>query len=349
MNILSWNCRGLGNLEAVLTLHNLVKTQEPKVLFLMETKLDSKRMEGIRVKLRFKLCFSVPSLGRSGDLAMLSNDPVGLSIQNFSQNHIDSHVQINDSIIWRFTGFYGHPEGDRKKESWALLDQLHSIDTLPWLSMGDFNEILSLDERSGEGTGPMRHMQDFGDVIHRCGFIDLGFPGLPFTWENRRDGTTLIQKRLDRDVANVQWMDLFNLCTMNHVVCSHSDHVPLNLHMDVNSMQRKHKLRPRKFEEKWALHPNCEAVILAAWNAETSAGSPMFVLCEKIKKCRESLYGWFKGFSSNFQTMIQEQTSTLTTLLRSNDAGLNNEAIVSTKAAINSLLLNEELHWRQRS
>jgi hypothetical protein len=146
MNILSWNCQGLGNLEAVLALHNLVKTQEPKVLFLMETKLDSKRMEGIRVKLRFKFCFSVPSLGRSGDLAMLWNDPVGLSIQNFSQNYIDSHVQINDGIIWRFTGFYGHPEGHRKKESWALLDQLHSMDSLPWLSMGDFNEILSLDE-----------------------------------------------------------------------------------------------------------------------------------------------------------------------------------------------------------
>jgi hypothetical protein len=119
--------------------------------------------------------------------------------------------------------------------------------------------------------------------------------------------------------------------------------------MDVNSMHKKRKLRPRKFEEKWALHPDCEAVIAATWNAKTSAGSPMFVLCEKIKKCRESLYGWFKGVSSNFQTMIQEQTSKLTTLLRSNDAGLNNEAIVSTKAAINSLLLNEELHWRQRS
>jgi hypothetical protein len=218
---------------------------------------------------------------------MLWNDPVGLSIQNFSQNHIDSHVQINDGIIWRFTRFYGHPEGHRKKESWALLDQLHSMDSLPWLNMGDFNEILSLDERSGEGTGLMRRMQDFGDVIHRCGFIDLGFRGLPFTWENRRDGTALIQKRLDRAVANVQWMDLFNLCTVNHVVCSHSDHVPLNLHMDVNSMHRKRKLRPHKFEEKWALHPDCEAVIAATWNAETSVGSPMFVLCEKIKKNAE--------------------------------------------------------------
>ena len=116
--------------------------------------------------------------------------------------------------------------------------------------MGDYNEILLLDERSGDGSGSMRRMQDFGDVIYRCGFIDLGFHGLPFTWENRRDSTSLIKKHLDRAVANVQWMDLFNLCTVTHVVCSHSDHVPLILHMDVSSMHRQRKHRPRKFEEK---------------------------------------------------------------------------------------------------
>ncbi|GMY05979.1 hypothetical protein FCV25MIE_01218, partial [Fagus crenata] len=84
-----------------------------------------------------------------------------------------------------------------------------------------------------------------------------------------------ISKRLDRAVANVQWMDLFNLCTVTHVVCSHSDHVPLNLHLNFNSMQRQRKQRPRKFEEKWALHPDCEVVISEVWNAESPSGSPM--------------------------------------------------------------------------
>jgi hypothetical protein len=59
---------------------------------------------------------------------------------------------------------------------------------------------------------------------------------------------------------------------------------------------------------------------------------------KKIKRCRERLYGWYKEVSRNFQNMIQEKTSMLTRLLGSNVAGVNNEAIVSTKAAINSLL-----------
>ena len=71
MNFISWNCQGLGNLRAVLVLHNLVKTHGPKILFLMETKLDVLRMEFVRIKLRFKHCFTVPSLGRSEGLALL--------------------------------------------------------------------------------------------------------------------------------------------------------------------------------------------------------------------------------------------------------------------------------------
>ena len=58
---------------------------------------------------------------------------------------------------------------------------------LPWLLMGDFNEILSSDERSSESAGSQRSMYEFGEVISRCGLVDLGYRGYPFMWENGRD------------------------------------------------------------------------------------------------------------------------------------------------------------------
>uniref|UniRef100_A0A2N9HFR8 Reverse transcriptase domain-containing protein n=1 Tax=Fagus sylvatica TaxID=28930 RepID=A0A2N9HFR8_FAGSY len=292
---------------------------------------------------------SVPCLGRSGGLALLWNDPAQVTIQNFSQNHIDSHVQLVDGARWRFTGFYGHPEGHRKWESWVLMDKLHSLDNAPWLCMGDFNEILSLSERSGEFLGSTRRMQDFCAVVNRCGLIDLGFRGIPFTWENRSDGEALIQKRLDRALANAAWLDCFNLCSVSHMVCSYSDHVPLLLHMDTSTRHCQPKRRPRKFEEKWSLHPDCEAIIQDVWSREEANGSPMFILCEKIKHCRKALYRWYKEVSGEFQNKIKVHTTSLTSLISSNIAGQNNSAIASLKAEINQLLLSEELHWRQRS
>jgi exonuclease III len=39
MKILSWNCRGLGNPDAVRAYKKLIKSNCPDVVFLMETKL----------------------------------------------------------------------------------------------------------------------------------------------------------------------------------------------------------------------------------------------------------------------------------------------------------------------
>ena len=93
MNLVSWNCQGLGNPKTVRALHSLVKLKGPTVLFLMETKLSSKKMEIIRVKVGFDYAFTVPSVGRSGGLALLWKQEVDVSIRNFSQHHIDAHME----------------------------------------------------------------------------------------------------------------------------------------------------------------------------------------------------------------------------------------------------------------
>ena len=344
MNIISWNCRGLGNLRAVLALHNLVKSQGPKILFLMETKLDVRKMEFMRIKLRFKYCFTVPSLGRSGGLVLLWNDDIQVTIHNYSINHIDATVCLQGVLQWRFTGFYGNPITHRRRESWALLDKLHSLMDLPWLLMGDFNEILSSDERSNESAGSQRSMYEFGEVINRCGLVDLGYRGYPFTWENGRDAEAHIQKRLDRAVASILWMNMFPLCTLDHLQSSYSDHVPILFHTAIEHNRARPKRRPRKFEEKWSIYPECEKIIQDVWAQVNPIGSPMYVIYEKIKQCREELYGWYKSKSGEFQEKIRAQTISLSNLVEGNSLGVNNEAIVAAKQEINQLLLSEELH-----
>jgi len=54
---------------------------------------------------------------------------------------------------WWFTGFYGYPETDRRRESWDLLRTLAQDNALPWF-IGDFNDILSNEEKRGQVTHP---------------------------------------------------------------------------------------------------------------------------------------------------------------------------------------------------
>ena len=51
--------------------------------------------------------------------------------------------------MWCLTRFYGRPEDYNRWESWALLDHLNGLAQLPWVCCGDFNEIMSQEEKRG--------------------------------------------------------------------------------------------------------------------------------------------------------------------------------------------------------
>lgn len=57
MNILSWNCWGLGKPRTVRALSDLVRDRRPEVLFLMETISEKRRIEELRVKFGYSNFF----------------------------------------------------------------------------------------------------------------------------------------------------------------------------------------------------------------------------------------------------------------------------------------------------
>lgn len=66
MNLLSWNCRGLGNPRTVRILGEVIKSFNPTFLFLAETKVDSNKIEELCVRYGFDKCFSVNRVGQGG-------------------------------------------------------------------------------------------------------------------------------------------------------------------------------------------------------------------------------------------------------------------------------------------
>ena len=83
----------------------------------------------------------------------------------------------------------------------------------------------------------------------------------------------------------------------------------------------RQKRRPRRFEEKWATHPNCEAITQNAWRQVTPAASPMFVLCEKIKVCRETLFKWRRETFGREDQQLQARMLQLESLSNANSMG----------------------------
>lgn len=62
--------------------------------------------------------------------------------------------------------------------SWDLLRELSEGCDLPWLVLGDFNEIMFSHEKQGGQIRDARNMEQFGNALEDCDLFDVGFRGL---------------------------------------------------------------------------------------------------------------------------------------------------------------------------
>lgn len=110
-------------------------------------------------------------------------------------------------------------------KSWRLLQSLCGNVSLPWLCLGDFNEILQAHEHEGGNLRQDRQIIGFRLVVEHCNLIDLGFFGNKFTWFTTKGGG--IKVRLDRALGTQEWVDLFPCFSVKNMNKTSSDHVPV--------------------------------------------------------------------------------------------------------------------------
>ena len=224
MNCLSWNCRGLGNPCTVQELARLVRAKAPTAVFLMETWSNEDYLEILRCKLQFSNKLVVRSNKKGGGLALFWNNDLNAFIKSYSCSHIDAVINEGMSNAWRLTGVYGAPETHNRSETWDLLLRLNGLYQLPWCCLGDFNEVIKLEEQHGRHLRPAHQMQAFRDVLDECGLVDLGFNGFPFTWCNNRNPPNTTWVRLDRAVSTTDWLMRYPCARVDHLDVIKSDH-----------------------------------------------------------------------------------------------------------------------------
>uniref|UniRef100_A0A803QDM3 Uncharacterized protein n=1 Tax=Cannabis sativa TaxID=3483 RepID=A0A803QDM3_CANSA len=80
----------------------------------------------------------------------LKND-VDVTFLNYDSNFFDCYLKFEDEPSFHIKSFYGAPNINNRSTSWTLLKRLADVGPLsPWLAIGDFNEILSNSNKSGD-------------------------------------------------------------------------------------------------------------------------------------------------------------------------------------------------------
>lgn len=299
MSILSWNCRGLGNPTSVQVLVDLIHSRKPNIVFFIETFTRRNRLNPIKTKVGFSGFFVVDNVGHRGGLALMWNDMAQVDIKSFSNQHIDTEVSLDGgTTVWRFTGFYGIADRSKRRDSWRLLKNLASHNDKPWVVMGDFNDLLSNDEKKGGTPQPSWLIKGFKEAVESSGLRDLGFDGHQFTWERARGSPNWVSAKLDRIFVSDSWVDLFRGARGTSLQAAKSDHLPLFL--KIESEPRSRMKRKNYFENLWLKDNLCREVVVQSWSK--SGGQDLLT---RIEKCGKAVWEWGKDFSRNFHRRIE--------------------------------------------
>jgi hypothetical protein len=180
-----------------------VQTYRPSLVFICETRQSREKVENLRFRIGMKECFHVKGDGKGGGIVLYWSDEINVELQSFSKRHIDVHVSGGPfEHKWRGTFVYGEPKPCDRHKMWTTMRSLKPKSDLPWLMMGDFNEVMWQEEHFSRTRRSERLMMDFREVLSHCDLHDLGFIGTPWTFDNKQRGDCNVKVRLDRAVAS---------------------------------------------------------------------------------------------------------------------------------------------------
>ncbi|XP_050222174.1 uncharacterized protein LOC126672268 [Mercurialis annua] len=350
MKTLCWNVQGLGSPRTFKSLCDRVHKINPGMVFLMETKSKACKLEALRKKLKMAEVFGVDSDGKGGGLALFWSENLTVLIISSSNWYIDCMIKDETKGFWRFTGFYGNPKQSQRVHSWTLLTRLSKMFKGPWLVGGDFNEILSREEKSGGAEKPLYLMQNFKWALEDSEVFDAGGNEGGFTWWGNRS-LGAVKEKLDRFLMNLEWQNMFSDYSVQQLDLWGSDHKPILMcseNKEGESKKGDKKGSRFHFEEVWTSKQGFKEVVHEFWNKST-ATHDLEDIKTKLKVCEREFKRWGRNFYGNMKKEITKKRDELKRLVDSNDPSITFDQIREVEKSLDEMLFQEEIKWKQKS
>lgn len=145
----------MGSPGKVQFLKEVTGSESTSFLFLCETKSSYSKMENLCSKLGFEDFLAVEPQGRSGGIALFWKFAGSVTLLSLSKSHIDVSLSCPGKCEWRLTGIYGEPDRSQRFKTWDLLTNLSRDADLPWCLVGDFNNVISQEEKEEDLHTPL--------------------------------------------------------------------------------------------------------------------------------------------------------------------------------------------------
>lgn len=247
---------------------------------------------------------------------------------------------------------YGSNCNVTRKELWAELISLaadQKLCGLPWIVLGDFNQILAPQEHSAPPSlNYDKATRLFRDCVLDADISDLNFRGSTYTWWNKRKSAP-VAKKLDRALVNDHWRSLFPASVVFFEAPEFSDHASIRVVLHPDGVFKK---RPFKFFNFLLLNNNFVSMVASRWLTYNLTGSAMFRVSKKLKLLKKDIREFSKDNFSGIEKRTKEAhdalcSAQLETLAAPTVSNASNEEEALRKWAI--LSQAEEAFFFQRS
>lgn len=350
MKILVWNCRGARRQGVVDAARALFQRFNPDLVILMETRTSVDGAVETIDQLMFHDQIIISAEGYAGGMWLLWNsNQVTLSQQRMSNRMVHAMISFNHAAQpFMLSAVYNYPQPHLQNQVWDELLQFSSNVTANWLVVGDFNCILNLNEKKGGGKIRLKKILGFRDCIAKCGLIDLGYAGHPFTWNNRRYGKDFICERLDRALANEGWCNYFPNSKVFHLTTSISDHSPILINTNEHSNRSPRLFR---YEIAWSLEASFRKIVEESWKTQNMHNTDKYFY-DVYNIFRRKTIMWKKSVFGNLNQKIEDINKKLEhTLyqLETNYSENIHKEFLNLEKEHQLLLKQKELYWKQRA
>ncbi|XP_026400275.1 uncharacterized protein LOC113296156 [Papaver somniferum] len=204
---------------------------------------------------------------------------------------------VLDDFSCIFTSVYGASYYGDHRQYWQELRGIRLVFDDPWLTRGDFNAILSPDERNIPGGG-VENRNSFKAFVHKSSLIDIPMAGGRFIWTNSQQPPLLSR------------LDTFLLCPdfMNHCLSPMqvrlrrpiSDHARIMLHCNFEDSRKS----PFRLDNFILHHPDFINNLRLWWDNLSFSGSPSFIFAKKLQDLKFFIKIWQKQTFGNLQAQI---------------------------------------------
>lgn len=238
----------------------------------------------------FDTTFAIDSNGRSGGIGILWNNTINIEILGYFVYHIDFKILDPRSDRWRLTVVYGEAQTHLRHQTWEVLRDICGIGDLPWLCLGDFNEVLRPDEHEGIGQRSNAQIQGpgCGGQLHVAGHW---FQGQILDIRKKVAGGTYTRVRLDKALGYAEWSAQFPLASLSHLTAASSDHSPILLQLDEVTTLRGTSGSLFWYEIAWDTHENMKDKIQESW-AASQPSVRLLEIKEKLASLSSRLRRW---------------------------------------------------------